>query len=342
MLSMNYSKPEIERMQDALDQRGGSKKENVYDVIKHKKKKMRVAMVLDQRANSVADLAAVLAAQEALGAETQKSKDEEAKGRHDFQVQMMLDLAKEAENGALEEIRARRKELTEIEEKAERLGEPAEMSKTQIRRERTEMSLRERKMAFSTRHVNEATQKVKQTSGNLAPEQLEARVRELLPGFPTPKTTTSAPKRGSLRARIDRANTPVFSTEGIVVKWANQLDAEWAEAWPETVAHQAMGLTRHRAPNADQEAVLDVASFRSKQIKAYEARQGIVGSEEAGADAGLSHEERSQKTGLTKVRGEILNMVKEAVAKREAIAKRAAKNSYQSKQGRKVLAGRRV
>ena len=109
-------------MQDQLDQRGGSKKNNVYDVIRHKKKKLRVAAVLDQRANSVADLAAVLAAQEALGAKTQQHRDEEAKGRRNFQVQAMLDLAKQAEQGGVAAIDARLAELQEMEAKADRLG----------------------------------------------------------------------------------------------------------------------------------------------------------------------------------------------------------------------------
>lgn len=314
MLALNHSKKEIERMQDELDQRGGSKLENVYDVIKHKKKKMRVAVVLDQRANSVADLAAVLAAQEALGTQTQKSKDEEASGRRDFQVQTMLDLAKEESEGGLTEIEARLKELDEAKAKADRLGEPMEISKTQMKREVIELRARRNKMKWSVRAVKDATTKVQATHGNLSPEQQETRIREVLPNFPTPKEVSLA-KRGSLRARLNRANAPVFSTEGIVIKWANQLDAEYAEAWPETIVHQAMGFARHRAPNADDEAILDVASLRSKRTQAYKAKRGIVDEAEAEADE-LSHEERSQKEGVNKVKGEILRSVQAAVAKR--------------------------
>lgn len=331
MLALNHSKQEIERMQQALDQRGGSKKENVYDVIRHKKKKMRVAAVLDQRANSVADLAAVLAAQEALGAETQKNKDEEAKGRRDFQVQTMLDLAKEAEEGGLAAIEARMTELNEAKAKADRLGEPMEISKTQMRRELQELHARKNKMSWSAKAVTNATQKVKETDGNLSPAQQEARVRNVLPDFPIPRT--SIPKRGALRARLDRANAPVFSTEGIVIKWANQLDAEYAESWPETINHKAMGLARHRAPSVEQEAVLDVAEFRNNRTQAYEAKSGkIIASEQTEQ----SPEERSQKNGLNKVRGEILSAVKEAVAAR------AKKELAATRQGRSVLAGRKV
>lgn len=319
---MNHSKKEIERLQDALDERGGSKKENVYDVIKHKKKKLRVAAILDQRANSVADLAAVLVAQEALGTDTQNFKTEEAKARRDYQVQLMLDLAKEAEAGGLAPLEARLTELNEAKAKADRLGEPMEMSKTQMRRELKDVFAQRSKMRWSARVVGEATQKVKETRGNLSPQQQEARVRETLPdGFPTPEAVkNSIPKRGSIHARMERANAPVFSTEGIVIKWANQLDAEYAEAWPETINHQAMGLARHRAPDADEEAVHDVADFRNKQTLAYQTKRGNVAPSEETADVAdvADVEQRSQAEGLKKVRGEILSMVQDAVAKRRA------------------------
>ncbi|KAF1819962.1 uncharacterized protein K489DRAFT_62867 [Dissoconium aciculare CBS 342.82] len=55
-----FDEEEIKQMKDKLKRRGGSKKESVYDVIKHKKKKLRAQMVMDQKANSVADLAAGL------------------------------------------------------------------------------------------------------------------------------------------------------------------------------------------------------------------------------------------------------------------------------------------
>jgi hypothetical protein len=55
-----HTEEEIEEMTDKLKNRGGSKINNVYDVIKHKKKKLRARQVMDQKANSIADLAAGL------------------------------------------------------------------------------------------------------------------------------------------------------------------------------------------------------------------------------------------------------------------------------------------
>ncbi|KYG41301.1 hypothetical protein M433DRAFT_97165, partial [Acidomyces richmondensis BFW] len=62
-----FGPAEIERLQERLDERGGSKKESPYDVIKRIKKKERVRIVQDQKANSVADLAAVLLEHEKEG-----------------------------------------------------------------------------------------------------------------------------------------------------------------------------------------------------------------------------------------------------------------------------------
>jgi hypothetical protein len=309
-LALNHSKKEIERMQKQLDERGGAKKENVYDVIRHKKKKLRVATVLDQRANSVADLAAVLAAQEALGGRTQRRRDNAVIGRRNFQVKTMLEQAEEAEQGGLAAIDARLAELKELEAKADRLGEPMEISKTQMSREVKELNARRRKMHWSADVVKTAKDEVKEKNGNLSSEQQEARLREILPSFPTPNA--SIPKRGSLRVAVERSNAPIFSTEGIVIKWANQLDAEYAESWPETISHAAMGFARHRAPAAAQEAIMTVAEFKNNSMQ-----RGELSAAE-GEDAQLSPEEKSQKQGLTKARGEILSMVKEAVAKRAA------------------------
>jgi hypothetical protein len=284
---LNHSKKEIEKLDEQLRDRGGSKKENAYDVIKHKKKKLRVAAVLDQRANSVADLAAVLAAQEALGTKTQQNKDEEAKTRRAFQVQTMIDMAKEVEQGALDEVKLQIKQLKEQLESSAADGS-TEMSKTQLRKQLKDSIARRTKLNWSSLNMERVKAELKESNGGLSPEQLDARLRESLPEYPAPR---SIPKRGPMRARLERENAPVFSTEGIVIKWANHLDAEFAESWPETVDHQPMGFARNRAPNADQDPVMDV-----------ENAEGEI----------------TQTDGFNTARGEIVNAVRKAVAARAA------------------------
>ncbi|CAG8469912.1 2926_t:CDS:2 [Scutellospora calospora] len=326
LLSLNHSKKEIERLEEQLRDRGGSKKENVYDVIKHKKKKLRVAAVLDQRANSVADLAAVLAAQEALGAKTQQSKNEEATSRRAYQVQTMIDLAKEGEQGGLKKIDQEIQQLQKQHAASSNADEPAEMSKTQLRKQVNVLKARKDKMDWSMDQVKRAKEELKEGSKEsnveLSPEQQDARLREMLPDYPMPRTL---PKRGPLRARLERGKAPVFSTEGIVIKWANHLDAEYAESWPETIDHQPMGFARNRAPNADQEPIMDVASSRNSRTQAYKASRGLMqafAEETSEVPQGEISEETqgviSDSQGFNMARGEIVNAVKEAVAARAA------------------------
>jgi len=325
LLSLNHSKKEIERLEEQLRDRGGSKKENVYDVIKHKKKKLRVAAILDQRANSVADLAAVLAAQEALGTKTQQNKDEEAKSRRAFQVQTMIDMAKEVEQGALDEVKLQIKQLEE-QLKSSSADGSTEMSKTQLRKQLKDMIARKTKLQWSSSCVKRVKEEMKESGGELSPEQQDARLRESLPEYPAPR---SIPKRGPMRARLERENAPVFSTEGIVIKWANHLDAEFAESWPETIDHQPMGFARNRAPNADQEPIMDVESFRQRTSQAYLAKRGLV---EQAADVEVSEKpegEISQIEGFNMARGEIVNAVRKAVAARAA--KEATDDAVKSK-----------
>lgn len=312
---MNHSKKEIERLEEQLRDRGGSKKENVYDVIKHKKKKLRVAAVLDQRANSVADLAAVLAAQEALGAKTQQQKDEEAKSRRAYQVQTMIDMAKEVEQGALDEVKLQIKQLEE-QLKSSAADESTETSKTQLRKQLKDARARKAKLNWSTSNVERVKAELKESGVELSLEQQDVRLRESLPVFPTPRTIA---KRGPMRARLERENAPVFSTEGIVIKWANHLDAEFAESWPETVDHQPMGFARNRAPNADQEPIMDVETSRQTRTQAYLARRGLTSASEKVVVAEMSKKpegEISQTEGFNMVRGEIVDAVRKAVAAR--------------------------
>lgn len=67
-VSRRRTEEEIEELQDRLDNRGGSKKESVYDVIRRENKRVRARAIMDQEANSVADLAAVLLDQETSNA----------------------------------------------------------------------------------------------------------------------------------------------------------------------------------------------------------------------------------------------------------------------------------
>ncbi|PPJ50676.1 hypothetical protein CBER1_05253 [Cercospora berteroae] len=114
-----YTEKQIEEMQAKLDNRGGSKKETVFDVIKREKKKLRVKMVMNQKANSVADLAAILVRQEEQSASLASQKEALLKQRKAKVLGEIISLAKEFERSGnkdldkqIAELRAEVKEAT--------------------------------------------------------------------------------------------------------------------------------------------------------------------------------------------------------------------------------------
>ncbi|CAK3800060.1 Hypothetical predicted protein [Lecanosticta acicola] len=106
-LERQFTEKQIERMKERLEKRGGSKKETVYDVIARQKWKMRVNHIMNQKANSIADLAAVFLEQEDL--EEQGKRDE----LRDQQTESMIvtKLAEEADTQGLNWMRQEWEEL---------------------------------------------------------------------------------------------------------------------------------------------------------------------------------------------------------------------------------------
>lgn len=111
MMTRNMTDKEIEREKKKLEDRGGSKKETVYDIMKRQKHKMKLKMVMDQKANSIADLAAVLTEQEELGATTAEAKQKHADEWRTRSLEEMERLAQEADNGSIEKIETQIEEL---------------------------------------------------------------------------------------------------------------------------------------------------------------------------------------------------------------------------------------
>lgn len=332
LLSEPYTQAEIEELEKAREDKTGSKKESIHKVIQRKKRKMRVKAVLDQRANSVADLAAVLIEQDDMGAKMNERKEKSAKSARDFQANLMLELAREAENGGVEKIMTRIEELEELKAKADRLGETgSDMSKSQMRREIHTLAARKVKMQFSVEAVAKARATLIGSRSQPPPEGSEvssststdptpapsthadptkitdADLHPLLPAFPIPRG--DPPKRGPIRAKIRLENAPIFSTEGVTIKWSNTLDAEFAEQWPDTIQHEPMGLARHRAPKAEDEAILDVATLRGKNMKVKEnwwVRR-----------AAAMAEGQESKEALEKAGDSVVEAVRKAVEKRK-------------------------
>lgn len=116
LMARPHSKEEIDAMQKELDNRGGSKKENVWDLVKRAKKKMRVHTVMNQKANSVADLAVVLQDLNDLGKRTAREQIAERQEDRRKEIEKMLELAKQHEDGGLEKLQ---QEIDDLERQLE-------------------------------------------------------------------------------------------------------------------------------------------------------------------------------------------------------------------------------
>jgi len=154
-LSRKYSKAEIEKLDEAYEKRGGSKKESVYDIIKREKKKLRRGIVMDQKANSVADLATVLLTQERDGEVRYERQLEERRDGRRREVVKMLRYAREVEDNGLEfldgEIEERNMVITKM--KGDKAAEQDGPSRTQMKQELHVMRKRRQAMAWASEEV---------------------------------------------------------------------------------------------------------------------------------------------------------------------------------------------
>jgi hypothetical protein len=277
-LSRNRTEEEMQELQERIVDRGGSKKENVYDLIKRQKKKLRLKNVMDQKANSIADLAAVLVEQEEIsenGAETYAEEE----------VRRMLNLNKRAEEGALEVIEARIarlneqiKELVKTTPVDKESADTVTTTRLRAQRYRTRRALRDaQKAKEEMEHALLMVSYVKPATAKPALEIREENTRLLDTGEvvqlgalnsdhrpiakPAPEIDQSPSKTAALETtrpkseplNISTIPKPTFSMDGVKVTWQNIMDAEFAPVWPAAVQHEWMGVTRHSAPKPEAE-----------------------------------------------------------------------------------------
>lgn len=314
-MSVPYTEAQIKKLEKILDGRGGSKKENAHDLIARKKWKMRVKMVMDQKTNSIADLAAVLLKQEERVAKQLEMRNKARKA----EIKEMEELAEmwEKDNGAAKkelkgqirewkEMRDARKEdrrwrklngkidaaqlklgkmqfaaewVPWAKKEAEHAERQRAEAKEQARLEREKARMEAEKAKEAVKYDPQAAAPATTTSTEEAAVPAEEAVEEapeakipwvqFLPSFPldlvrAPLTASKTIVRSGDTPK--RHIPPVFSLggEGVTVRWANTLDAEYAAEWPQLVKHEPMGIVRNTAPRADsEEPFLDIADFKA-------------------------------------------------------------------------------
>ncbi|KAF2206504.1 hypothetical protein CERZMDRAFT_103319 [Cercospora zeae-maydis SCOH1-5] len=133
-----FTEKQIERMEEKLKNRGGSKEETVFDVIKRKKKSMRARMVMDQKANSVADLAAILLRQQQRSAQLAADKKGLMKRRNKRMIEEIVTLSDQYERHGTTKIDER---IAKSTAQATEAGRKSRDKKSTTRQQRKEQYL---------------------------------------------------------------------------------------------------------------------------------------------------------------------------------------------------------
>ena len=254
---------------DMLVREGGRRLRNSFF------KRAKSQLIMDQKANSIADLAAVLVEQEQLGAKVTEGvrSTKEAEIARTRKEVMKLSYAKD--KGGLERLDA---EIKPLQSQISALPtEDATKEQKQERRtlehKRRELTTRYEKMTIAAAAIAKAKDKalkqaLKQAEsqsekGELksgeASVEVELDLESIYQAFKKLDLTTGAlPKRGRFSKEIAAQKAPIYTANGVRIRWADMLDAEYAESWPRGVDHNVIGHTRYTAPDPEKRPILDL------------------------------------------------------------------------------------
>ncbi|KAI5194920.1 hypothetical protein E4T38_09321 [Aureobasidium subglaciale] len=218
-------------------------------------KKQRGFIIMDQKANSIADLAWVLRHQEELGVKKQQQNEREQNRIREE----LLALAKEAQDGGLPLLEQSLKDqeaTVEMMKQLQKEGGDDAPSRKVIGDKLVAlkaMRLRHQKMLAADEVINLAKSTALGQSaalearGSASPDSVDLTVE--------PPEIFYHPPIGSRqnKRRTPAQQVPQYTAEGVVIRWTNPLDAEFAAEWPAAVRHDAAGLARHTAAPIDKE-----------------------------------------------------------------------------------------
>ncbi|KAF4313174.1 hypothetical protein GTA08_BOTSDO01558 [Botryosphaeria dothidea] len=275
-------------------------------------KKEKGKIIMDQKANTVADLAAVLKMQDEEGGKIAAGQFESGRRKHRNEVKQLEEAVEELQKGGAERIKAKiatteaqlqdgslpdgqvktlRKRVLQLHfQKNKLLG-----AEEALERKRSEEKLWELADKARTGAIGKLRQEILDAQDSLETEKnlseggrarLEQLVEELSKELDelreardfvmtrqagsTDVGKMQLPKYGRLRKRIQELNVPrqPFSAEGVKIRWADLLDAEYAESWPTTIQHEELGLTRHTAPDPDMPPTAWPKTFEQEDVNA--------------------------------------------------------------------------
>lgn len=281
--------------------------------------KQRRKVIMNQKANSVADLAAVLVEQEELGAASEEARQKDEAREKEVVLKSFHDAEAAWQDGALEPLR---EEITSLAATIESMMTP-EVNADDVRRNKRkqlveelfQMRIREHRISAVGGVVGEvgyeAEREAEQTS-EATSEKVEqvleqTRVAQFVDTnwkhpllatfrrlYPESQRLQQArvPKRE--RARIERLLKndafDIYTMDGIGIRWANPLDLEYAEAWPEAVEHSELRFDRtskHSAVGLERQRRMEIAEEleaepQRKALEALEQQSAMPRPESAG------------------------------------------------------------
>lgn len=228
-------------------------------------RKERAKKLMDQKANSIADLSAVLQvhgarakelveAREVRGRVLEELKEEETRAREGMAVEKWSILerrAQQAEGGSIERFDAHIRALV-----AKKSGASEEekksiknlMSKLRRRRDMLKKA-QEAVTARSTAEPSGDTQNVVNVVRSTVLDAIVRQARTTRNGR-TPLPVAWPKNFRKIRHKLEAMpEVPQISLEGVKIQWADIQDAEYAESWPEPVVHELFGLARYTAPD---------------------------------------------------------------------------------------------
>lgn len=270
---------------------------------------------MDQKANTIADLAHVLIEQETLGAEKER-KDREKKENEDRRIrEELIALAEEERNGGLnvleQAITAQESTLAALQAQKAAAGPDAPTRR--ILHHNTialnALRIKKEKMLAARSAIEDAKAAALKQGAASGADSVELSITPpLIFHHPDPATRGTLPKRGNLRKAAAEKTTPVYTTSGITIRWTNPLDADYAPLWPEAVVHEAAGLVRHTAPAPESAAVYDLgerpwrgsnsyAEAKAKAEEEYRLEQERLAEEKRLEEERKAREEQEIKDG---------------------------------------------
>ncbi|OCL04284.1 hypothetical protein AOQ84DRAFT_442183 [Glonium stellatum] len=239
-------------------------------------RKKRIRWLMDQKANAIADLAKVLEMQGEKGgkmAATIERRREEVERVASKKWAEIEALAQRADDGEVASIEANLETL--------KLQHGRRQEKEKARIEKAIAGLRtfRKKLLWAQRQVAlraETDAKITAEQAALAATKAEVEAAKEdavagkdaietkeLPVSENPVVTSVLPKY--LRRPLPRPMT----LDGVLIKWADIYDAEYAASWPEQVLHDRMGAVKRTAPSPNEPAT-PFPTIEEEQVREME------------------------------------------------------------------------